>query len=458
MSSTTTTATRPIIWQQVIINALRYALAMVFIFSAFVKATDPMGTVIKLEEYIGAFGIQGFDTPRLLRWCAMGLCLVEFLPAICLLFGIHRRKALMTMLVFVSIMLPVTFYLALANPISDCGCFGDAVKLTNWQTFFKNIVLLAMIVPVLINQEMITRLISEQVQWTIVCFAFVSLLLYMQWNLRHLPAIDFRPYRIGADIRAGMETPDDAPAPVYETLFTLEKDGVTEEFSADDYPYADSTWHFVGSRTRLIDAGYVPPIQNFELIDVETGDDLTDDILDAPYALLLVMPQLRDRGNTDILSDLYDYAQMYDYPFYALTSAGEGDIERWRNETGAIYPFCQLDETVLQTINRSHTGLVLLREGVVVNKWSSNDLPTDEMLDDELSALPWAEKDASAVHHRYAAIAVWMFFPYLFLGLLAFFGERIWRAKHPGGEVRQSLIEKQKAKHQAEREERRKTK
>lgn len=412
-------------WQSLLINALRFALAFVFLFSGFVKATDPAGTVIKLTEYADLFGLSSLATPRLLLWGARLLCLAEFLPAVCLLFGIHCRKSLVWLLAFLCVMTLLTFYLALANPISDCGCFGDAVKLTNWQTFAKNLVLLAMVIPVLINSEMVVRLVSPSLQWVVVVFAVVSLLVYMQWNVRHLPAIDFRPYHVGADIRSGMSIPDDAEQPEYETLFTLEREGETQEFTAQDYPYADTTWHFVSSHTRLLREGYVPAIQGFELVDEADGTDVTDDVLDADYAWLVVMPSLDDESTLDIINDLYDYSQLYGYPFYALTSATHDDIDRWRTDTGARYPFCLLDETVLTTIVRSNPGLVLLKQGVVAAKWSRHDLPDDTVLDDSLDRLPSLLTTRRDLSHRYLTLFVWMFFPYLFLPLL----ERLVRRK-----------------------------
>ncbi len=399
----------------VLVNVMRFIVAGVFVFSGFVKAVDPLGTVYKLGDYAEAFGLQAIVRPGWLLLAAELLCLFEFLVGIWILFSIHRRTALTAALVFVMLMTPLTLYLALVNPVSDCGCFGDAIRLTNWQTFWKNVILLALIIPVLINHERLFRLVHPNIQWIVGAFAIVSLLLFMRSNLRHLPLYDFRPYHVGADIEASSTVPDDAPQPRFETTFILTKDGEQREFTLDDYP--DSTWTFVTSRTVMVEKGYEAPMHDFTLV-TDDGDDITSDLYEPGWTFLLVMNKLRGEDMMDVINDLSDYAVMGGYGFYALTSATADEIERWVDHTSASYPFFRLDDITLKTIVRSNPGMLLVKDGIITAKWSRNDLPREISFDTPLESQPWAVQTPSMVHHRRLRALVLMFFPYFFIAVL----------------------------------------
>ena len=406
----------------VLINTLRFVLAAVFIFSGFVKATDPLGTVYKLGDYAEAFGLGAAVPPHgVLLLAAMLLCLFEFVLGICLLFTIWRRTTLALTLAFLCFMTPLTLYLAVANPVADCGCFGDAIVLTNWQTFWKNVILLAITIPVLINNECLVRLIHRNTQWVISGFAIVSLGLFMRANLRHLPLIDFRPYHIGANFEASMAVPEDAPQPRYDTYFTLSKDGQVQEFTLDDYP--DSTWTFVSSRTVLREKGYEPPIHDFALIDSE-GDDITSDLFEPGWRFLLVMNKLQYEDMLDVINDLYDYATINDCPFYALTSATGADMEQWRNDTGANYDFYTADDITLKTVIRSNPGLLLVHDGTIVGKWSKHDIPRELSFDTPPQQQEWVTSLAATRQRRLTRTLFAMTFPYVFIALLDFLVRR----------------------------------
>ena len=201
------------------------------------------------------------------------------------------------------------------------------------------------------------------------------------WSLYTLPTFDFRPYHVGADIRKGMEIPEDVPQPQFETTFIMEKDGVQQEFSLDNYP--DSTWTFIDSKTIQTEKGYVPPIHDFSITLRGSDEDITDQVLSrAGYTLLLIAPHLERADDTNFgeINQLHEYAIEHDIPFYCLTASTDKPIRRWIELTGAEYPFCTTDETTLKTMIRSNPGLMLLRDGVVAAKWSHNQLPTVERL------------------------------------------------------------------------------
>lgn len=361
-----------------VVNAMRFVLALVFAFSGFVKAIDPMGTVYKMADYAEAFGMT--VAPGLLFAGAMLLIMVEYVMGVCLFFGLYRKTYLTTIIAFLAVMTPLTLYIAVKNPVSDCGCFGEALVLTNWQTFGKNVVLLLMAIIVLVKNKCIWRVISGRTQWLIFVSAVVSIAAFMPYNLRHLPLIDFRPYHIGANIIEDMTVPEDAPQDEYETLFVLEKDGVQRTFTFDNYP--DSTWTFVSRENRLVSKGYVPPITDFYLSNLD-GEDCTWEVLEQPgYTFLIVAHDLgrTNEGMLDIINDLYDYARSNDCAFYMLTSSGRDVIEEWDDHTGAVYPYLHADEILLKTMVRDNPGLIVLKDATVVGKWSGKDMPQDNQL------------------------------------------------------------------------------
>lgn len=397
----------------VTINALRFALALVFAFSGFVKAVDPMGTVYKMADYADAFGLTMH--PWMLLLGAWLLIIVEYVMGVALFFGLYRRFYLWLMIAFLGVMTPLTLVLALTNPVSDCGCFGDALVLTNWQTFGKNVVLLLMAIVVLRCHKRIWRVISERTQWLIFVYALVAIAVFMRYNMRHLPVLDFRPYAIGTNLIEGMTIPEDAPQDEYETLFVLEKDGEQCTFTFDDYP--DSTWTFVKRESRLVRQGYVPPIADFHLSTLE-GEDVTWEVLDYPgYTFLVVSHELRraNEGMLDVINDLYDYAKVGGHRFYMLTSSNAQSIAQWTERTGASYPYLNADDILLKTMVRANPGLIVLKEATIVGKWSAIDMPRDEQLSvriEDNAALTVSSYETAA---RRVATAFWMLFPLLLL-------------------------------------------
>ena len=411
-------------------NACRFLLALVFIFSGFVKAVDPLGTQYKIQDYLEAFGWVAL-VPAFLPFLASVLqAMVEFCLGIYLLFGIRRRMTTLFVVVIMGVMTPLTLWLALSNPISDCGCFGDAVTLTTWETFGKNVLLLIAAVSVFKWGNRITPLVTKRFDWLVAMYAFLYILGMTLYCYRELPVFDFRPYRIGTDIRKGMEIPEGAKPTVYDTRFILQKNGVEKEFTLDDYP--DSTWTFVDSRTVVKEQGYEPPVRDFSIIRQEDGEDVTDEILtDDKYTFLLVAHQLSqaDDSSIDLINELYDYSVEHGYQFYCLTSSPDSDIEDWQERTGAEYPFCLMDDITLKTMIRSNPGLMLLKNGVVINKWSVNNLPDEYVLTDRLENLPLAQVNEKTFSHKVVLVLAWFVFPLLFFSMVDVIWEHFHRKK-----------------------------
>ena len=278
--------------RKTVVNIARLLLALTFILSGFVKAVDPLGTQYKINDYLVALGLRQILPDFLTLGASVLLLAVEFMIGICLLFAIHRRLVSKLTLAVMVVMTGLTLWLAIANPISDCGCFGDAIVLTNWQTFWKNVVLLAATLIIWRWPRDMIRIISVSNQWIVFNFSTLFILFIAGWCLYDLPLFDFRPYHVGANIQEGMEIPEGAPQPKFETTFILEKDGQRQEFTAENYP--DSTWTFIDSKTVQTAEGYVPPIHDFSILTSE-GEDITEEVLNRKgYTFLLISPHLEN--------------------------------------------------------------------------------------------------------------------------------------------------------------------
>lgn len=410
---------------KVLVNICRFVLALALVFSGYVKAIDPLGTQYKIEDYLGALGLREMVSSWLTLGTSVALSALEFCLGIFLLFAIHRRLVSRLAVVLMAVMTLVTVWLWIANPITDCGCFGDAIILTNGQTLLKNIILLGCAIVVARKPLCMVRFISESNQWIVIHYTVLFVLLSSLWCLYALPLFDFRPYHIGANIPKGMEMPEGEKGPEFETTFILEKNGERREFTLDNYP--DSTWTFVDSRTEQVSEGYVPPIHDLSIERIDTGEDITDEVLqDEGYTFLLVAPWVEKASDTNFgeIEQLYEYAHEHGYPFYCLTSSNEDAIERWRELTGAEYPFCFTDATTLKTIIRSNPGLVLLKNGTVIRKWSHNMLP---VLEQEQMAMPMEQLEIGqipqdSVPRKLGLLLLWFVLP-LFLLTLA---DRLW--------------------------------
>lgn len=398
-------------------NFCRFLLAAVFIFSGFIKSNDPFGTVYKLQDYLEAWGLMSFFPEMALFLCAMFLGVFEFALGIYLLFGIRRKLTPFLVLLTMLVLTPLTLWLALTNPIDDCGCFGDAIILTNWETFWKNVILLLAAVSVFKWSKYIFKLVTDKVDWLVALYSIVFILFYGLFCIKSLPVFDILPYHVGADIREGMEIPDGEKPAVYDTRFIYAKDGVEKEFTIDNIP-EDSAWIFVDSKTVVKEEGYEPPIHDFYISSQLDGEDLTDEVLDGEkYTFLLVSPSLAkaDDSGMDLINEVYDYTLEHGYRFLCVTASSGEDIAAWQESTGAEYPFALMDEITLKTMIRSNPGLMLLKNGVVINKWSVMNFPDEYQLTAPLEELDLGMLNEKTGLHRVLEVIGWFVCPLLCL-------------------------------------------
>ena len=365
--------------RKILVNIARFVVALTFILSGFVKAVDPMGTQYKIADYLAAMHIGQYVPDFVPLIASVLLSATEFWLGVCLLFAIRRRVVTRIILVWMIIMTPLTLWLALTNPISDCGCFGDAIVLTNWQTFWKNIVLLVCAALIAWQPLDMLRFVSRTNQWIVMNFTALFILIVAGTSLYKLPYFDFRPYHIGTDLRKGWQ----------------------QMMEGEESPYTDL------------------------FMQSEDGTDITDSILNLKgYVFLLISPHLEqaDESQFDKINQLFEYAQEKGYPFYGLTTSGEKAMNRWRNGTGAEYKLCQTDDIVLKTIIRSNPGLLLLRDGKIIRKWSNNDLPEETMLTDRLEKIEIGKMPEDSVPRKVTTIILWYILPLVLLTI----ADRLW--------------------------------
>ena len=366
----------------------RTLLGLVFIFSGAVKAIDPLGTVYKIEDYLKAFG--GFFTDLLpaAEAAAWILIILELLLGVCMVFNVRTKWTSWIALLFYCVMTPLTLYIALTNPVSDCGCFGDAIVLTNWQTFWKNVVLIILAILLVILRKSTRPLWRGWMELVIAATTIAAAISFMTWTKQHLPIADFRPYKVGNHLPTIME---DYEPDQYEYTYICAKDSIEQAFTAENYP--DSTWTLVRYESKLIKKGYDSPIHDLEIINTY-GDDLTWDILESEEPVTLVI--MYDLTKTDksqmakvealysslaqsyttpvdtIQSDttLYDTTPNYTTPFYIITGSSD-EVSTFAQEYPTLGEcICTCDPVTLKTIVRANPGVIVLQNGTVIDKYN----------------------------------------------------------------------------------------
>ncbi len=363
----------------------RLLVGGLFTLSGFVKAVDPLGTAYKIDDYLIELGLSQLMVLSLPL--SLLMVVAEFALGLLLLLGLWRRGTLRLLALFLFFFTPLTLWIALTDPVEDCGCFGDAIKISNWETFWKNLLLLAALMLLFFNREKITPLFGRRVAPLAVGFVLLYGLLFSLHNLYRLPLFDFRPFHIGASIPDQMSV-DPALTDRYETVFIYQKDGVEQEFTETDYPWDDSTWTFVEMHNRMLREGEKPAIQDFTLTSLQrdeengalmAGSDITREILQQPgYQFLMISWSLHEMHlrHLDEFRALHQFAEESGHPFYLVSASPPEIATEWEAQHRTGFRFAIADEKVLKTMVRSNPGLMLLREGVVVNKWDDSRLPS----------------------------------------------------------------------------------
>ena len=363
-------------------------LGVVFIFSGFSKIIDPYGSFYKMVDYFRASGLS--DLSPILPLFSVFLPAVELTLGLNALLGINRKSTSRLLFVFMMGMTPLTLYILIFNPVSDCGCFGDLIRISNLSTFIKNVILLVLSFHFLRHRKRAYTVYSYGLQWFVESYVFLFGMVVGWFAWHYLPIIETMPFKIGTDIVKAMEIPEGAKQDVYQTTLIYSKNNVEKEFSLDNYPANDTTWVFVDSKSKLVEKGFRPQIAPFSIYD-KNRTELTDSILHSTrYTFLLTVPRFSWANEKYIyrVNDLYDFCLANNYGFFCITSSSQEEIEEWKDGTGADYPILLADESTIKSMVRSVPGLLLLKEGVVINKWSSVTIPDETSLESDLGLLP----------------------------------------------------------------------
>jgi len=314
---------------KLLVHMSRIFVGAMFIFSGFVKLVDPIGSQYKFEEYFseGVLNLE-FLIPYALPFSIL-LIIVEIMLGVSLLLGYKSKITTWSLLGITTIFLFLTWYSAYYNKVTDCGCFGDAIKLTPWETFWKNVLLIGLILLLLIGVKNIKALFSKRINTSLIILSFVSFSYITIHVLNHLPIIDFRAYAVGKNITEGMEFPED---------------------------------------------GSVPPVHDFMLED--TQNDLAPEILAMDRVLLVIVynaSKSDDKGFIDI-KYIADKAISKGYNVFGVSASFEDDLILIQNNYDLPFDFLFCDETTLKTMIRANPGVMTLSKGTVTGKWNWNDI------------------------------------------------------------------------------------
>ena len=371
-------------------NLCRIIVGIVFIYSGFVKGIDPLGSDYKFTDYFNAFGMGWMNATTL--FFSFALSLAEFLIGTALLFNLWVSRMAWGSLLFMAFFTPLTLVLALTNPVSDCGCFGDAMILTNWQTFWKNIILLLLAIMIFVYRKEYKSSLSLMGQFSFLTLAGAGMLCLSIYCYRHLPVLDFRPYAVGKNITEGMRLPEGAKPDQYEVTlkYKNKQTGEIRSFTEENYPWQDTlNWEYESSSERLVKKGYITPIHDL-VIEHPTLGNITEEILEDDNHTILAVAYNLNQSDTQYqpaINRLAEYAREKGIRFYGLTSSTERDIEAYKKRNHVPYEFCTADEIQLKTMIRSNPGVIILREGTILDKWAGKDVPdVKELQDTDLTA------------------------------------------------------------------------
>ena len=352
----------------------RLFVGILFIISGLIKLNDPLGFSYKLDEY---FSEPVFNMPFFIPYTlaiALFLVILEVVLGVMLLIGYKSKLTIWSLLLLVILFSFLTFYSAYFDVVKDCGCFGDALHLTPWQSFSKDLILLFFILILFYNQKYIKPLFADKIQNLLVLFSLVLCSFMGYWVINHLPLKDFRPYKVGTNIQKSMEIPADAPKSLVEMVFIYKVNGVDKEFTEKDLMSLPEGAVFVDRKDKIIVQGYLPPIHDFKLeLD---GNDQTQSVFSKEKSLLIVAYDL-EKANTEAMQKLNDWhkkASAKGYYVAVLTGSSSDVITAVKKKYGFTFDFLFCDATALKTVERANPSFVVLNYAIITQKVHYNDV------------------------------------------------------------------------------------
>lgn len=382
----------------IIVNVCRWLLALVLMLSGFLKAADPVGGVYKLQEYVTAFSLSVPD--GWLMAATITQATLEFLIGLYLFVGVYRTVVPFMALLAMSLFTPFSLYLWVSGVVSDCGCFGESLAMSNGMTFVKNVVLLLLAVVTFVKRSLFIGCLDRKIRWVLVLFSWIYIFGLQTVAVNHLPLVDSGLYTVGNNLRAMVAyTPGS-----YRYMSVYEKDGEEVVLPADSV--ATEGWTLVDSYSEQIAPGSEPEIPNFSIVDWEYDIEVADELLaDTGYVCIVVVEDVESASVThvDKLNDLYDYCSVNGVGFCAVSSSGQDEALLWAKRTGAEYAMYWADKALLRAMIHSNPGLLLLKDGVIVGKWAVADIPVMDDRGDAKTSI------TSAVATSYTNVQNWPF-------------------------------------------------
>ncbi|MBQ2907212.1 MAG: DoxX family membrane protein [Bacteroidales bacterium] len=354
------------------LSLCRILVGALFIFSSFTKGVDPLGTKYKMLDYFIAYNIEWLNDFALTL--SVFMIMAEFIVGFCLMFNLLPRLATLGATLLMLFFTTTTFFDALYNLVPECGCFGTAIKMSNWQTFFKNLIILAVLIPLIFNNKSLVNKRVTILGQTLFTFLFIGLFVWFEiYNLRHLPVVDFMDWKVGRDMKPA-ENPE--PAEIYLTFKNIET-GETEEYLSPNYPWNDSVWmsrwEFVAQRQE----GGTQSL-GFSILN-EEGDDYTHLLFETEKLFVFVAPYLNELTENDFdeCYRIYDFANEHGYSYLWITSVSPDYVYELQDKYDMFDEVYYGDELELKSMVRSNPGLILMDNGVIIDKWSKIDFPTE---------------------------------------------------------------------------------
>ena len=344
--------------------ALRIILGLTFVFSSFVKLIDPLGLAFKIEDYLSAEALNMPFFLPLAEDLSIALIALELILGLSLLLGRFKVFTLWTLFVLNGAFMLLTLYTAITGAVSDCGCFGDAIPMGAWESFIKNVVICVMIIILIVWQRFIKPIAGFRTSMSVVALAFAVVYGMSYYALHNEPLIDFRPYKVGVNIKESMTIPPDAQLPVYENRWVYEIDGKKHKFTDEDEPWNIREARFVSRKSVLVKDGYRPSIENFMVMDIY-GGDMTEILLDEKDIYLILCYDY-DAVDEKTWEKVKKWADEQDSPVWIVSNASS---ERFAS-IGLLQPVMYADPVMIKTIVRSRPAIVHLQKGTIISKES----------------------------------------------------------------------------------------
>jgi uncharacterized membrane protein YphA (DoxX/SURF4 family) len=355
----------------------RFLLGAVFVFSGFVKAIDPLGSAYKFMDYFAAFNLQWLDSFAI--FLSVALSAIEFIIGAALMVGVKNKLSAWGGLLFMGFFTPLTLYLAINNPVSDCGCFGDAIIMTNWQTFYKNVIFMVLAIITFYFRNKFKKLFCCKVEWGVILVLLAIPLFVSFYAFRYLPMMDFRAWKEGTSMK--MSTDEDK----YYLIYQNKETGEIQEYLSPNFPWDDSlwvaTWEFVDQRIEA-----VPYPENYIFMGDENGQDYFKAFTQHPNFQFLLIIYAFEEMNVQNIEAIKAFAATSiknNIDFVGITGSTPKTTSEFIEKYEFPFEVFYSDEITLKTVVRSNPGLLLIKDGVILAKWHHRNFPLFDKIDFE---------------------------------------------------------------------------